>query len=129
MIVPVPPIEELPVNVLPEGSIVGLHAQDACALSQSGKLVAVLLGPALYKNLCIDTPSPFQDRDDRQGKDRMTYRIAPYREARDIGTVWPVQVVHGKCDCGSCEMTNYVAFFVCREDAEKFVADKAEESK
>jgi hypothetical protein len=55
---------------------------------------------------------------------RRTFRVGPFRESRDIGVVWPVLEDHGKCDCGACDLTSPVAFFIDSVDAEKWVSER-----
>ena len=52
------------------------------------------------------------------------YRVGEFRESRDIGTMWPVYLVYGKCNCGQEDMQNLVAFFEDPEDAKKYVEEK-----
>jgi hypothetical protein len=50
------------------------------------------------------------------------YRVGECRQSiTGIGVVWPVLELHGRCGCGATEMTNEIAFFVNRADAESFV--------
>ena len=57
-------------------------------------------------------------------------RIGECRQSiTSIGVVWPVELVTGRCGCGQVEMFSPVAFFVNRDDAEKFIGHpQAQES-
>jgi hypothetical protein len=55
-------------------------------------------------------------------------KLGEYRESRDIGVVWPVVEDHGKCWCGTCDMTVPVAFFVNREDAVEWINNRNDKS-
>lgn len=55
----------------------------------------------------------------------LIYSVSNCRESiTGIGVVWPVKKVYGSCGCGAVEMSNLVAFFVDREDAEEFAKQK-----
>jgi hypothetical protein len=59
--------------------------------------------------------------------DAPTYKLGECRKSfTGVGVLWPVLEVRGKCGCGSVEMSNAIAYFAEKSDAELFIEVKTQ---